>query len=72
MSSPELKPVTSSALDAVGYDPASRELHVQYKGGGLYVFHDVAPELHAQLGETKSPGGFLNAEIKPKHRSTKQ
>jgi hypothetical protein len=38
---PEMREVDSSAIEAVGYDPDTRELHVRFKDTGLYVYSGV-------------------------------
>lgn len=35
----------SEALESVGYDPETRTLRVQFRGGGLYDYLDVPPEV---------------------------
>lgn len=42
----ELQPLDrSGALAEVGYDPATRTLRVRFRGGGLYDYRDVPPEV---------------------------
>ena len=38
---PEMKPVYSSHVDAVGYDVGKEELHVQWRTGRVSVYHGV-------------------------------
>jgi hypothetical protein len=64
---PEMVPVSSSNLKAVGYDAAARELHVEFKNGGRYVYANVGPETHAALMGAKSKGSHLADAIKGKH-----
>lgn len=37
--------VDSTNVAAVGYDPASRTLRVEFKSGGVYDYSDVSPDL---------------------------
>lgn len=60
----ELNPVTSSTIDAFGYDPALNELYVQFKSGSIYTYTQVEPETYSALCEAESFGKFLNANIK--------
>ncbi|HZT90356.1 MAG TPA: KTSC domain-containing protein [Stellaceae bacterium] len=75
----QLLPVRSSQLDAVGYDPGRRELLIRFRGRtardgtqappALYRYHDVPPELHAELlaeeaREGGSVGAFFHARIR--------
>ena len=50
---PPLTPIRSEALRAVGYDPNSRILTVQFSSGATYEYLDVAPELHEALREAQ-------------------
>lgn len=63
----EMRPVTSSNVDAVGYDHATRTMHVRFKGGGTYAHHDVGPEEHRALVTAKSLGSHYHAHFKGKH-----
>lgn len=44
-----MKPVSSSNIRAIGYDPASKRLSVQFNGSGTYHYDDVPPEAHEHL-----------------------
>jgi len=64
-----LTPCTSSLIHAYGYDQATRTLAIQFKGkgdriGATYHYADVAPEMYAELQETKSVGKFFGLNIK--------
>lgn len=37
-------PVKSSNVASVGYDAPSRECHVEFNSGAVYVVADVSPE----------------------------
>ena len=50
---PDLRPVYSSHVDAVGYDAATQELHVQWQTGKISVYDPVPPE----AGEPFNTGG---------------
>jgi hypothetical protein len=64
---PEMVPVTSSNLKAVGYDADAKELHVQFKNGGHYSYAGVPPEKHRALMAAASKGAHLHAHIKGQH-----
>jgi hypothetical protein len=66
-----MHPVASSNITAIGHDPAFKELHVQFKTGGTYIYSDVSAEEHAALLKAKSIGGHVHAHIKAKKRSRK-
>lgn len=63
-------PVESSNIQSIGYDPARRELEVEFGKSELddptnriYVYRDVPPEVHAELMGDLSHGKYLNANI---------
>ena len=59
--------VSSSSLSSVGYDAAHRILEVRFRHGGIYQYLDVPPEVHAELLEAESLGGYLGRVIKPNY-----
>jgi hypothetical protein len=65
----DMKPVKSSNVQAVGYDPASRTMRVQFNSG-TYDYADVAPEKHADLMAADSLGKHLHAHFKGQHETT--
>lgn len=65
------KPVKSSNVKSIGYDPETRTLEVEYIGGGLYQHEDVGEEDHAALISSESVGSHLHKHIKPKFRLKK-
>ena len=64
---PEMSPVYSSHVEAVGYDPLLQELHVQWNTGKVSVYHGVPPEVGADLHKRASVGEALK-EIKGRYR----
>jgi hypothetical protein len=62
---PEMIYVDSSNIEAVGYDAASSELHVQFLKSGLYVYHDVPQHVFEELLSADSKGSYFNRNIKP-------
>lgn len=61
-------PVTRSTnVRAVGHDPDTAELHVEYRSGGTYVYGGVSADKHAELIAAPSIGTHLHTAIKPHH-----
>jgi hypothetical protein len=60
----ELTPVESGNLEAVGYDPATRELQVQFLSGSLYSYAGVPQDLYDRILNSDSPGGVFAREVK--------
>lgn len=56
--------VRSSALDRVGYDPASRRMEVVFPSGSRAVYRNVPPEVHRGLMEAPSVGSHYVAHIR--------
>jgi len=67
----DMQPVKSSALAAVGYDAATKELHVEYRNGGKYKYAGVSPEQHKALMASDSHGKHFAQHIRAKHAFTK-
>lgn len=59
----EMKAVDSSNVEAIGYDPDARTLHVRFKGGARYTYDDVSPAHHEDLIGAKSVGQHLYNNI---------
>lgn len=61
-----LKPVVSSNITHIGYDPATKELGVKFKSGKLYKYHPVTLEDYTELINADSIGGYFANHIKNK------
>ena len=59
-----LRPVFSSHIDAIGYDPETKELHVRYKGGKVAIHEEVPASVADKVTGAASIGTALNAHIK--------
>lgn len=57
-------PVSSSNLQAVGYDPTTQILRVAFKNGSLYEYSGVPASVHAGLMAAGSHGSYLDTYIK--------
>lgn len=62
-----MQPVESSGIAAVGYDPATNDLHINWKSGSASVHHNVPPEKHAAFLASDSKGKFFHAQIRAQH-----
>jgi hypothetical protein len=67
----DMTPVNSSAIEAVGYDPARRAMCVRFKGGALQLHHDVAAQQHTALISAESIGHHFAQHIRNAFASTK-
>lgn len=59
-------PVESTNLASVGYAPETGALYVEFKGGALYRYNNVRPEVHDALMAAESKGQFFIREIRSK------
>jgi hypothetical protein len=57
--------VQSSAIKAVGYDPATQQLYITFTSSSHpYTFCVVAPAVFDAFMAAPSKGGFYNAHIR--------
>lgn len=61
---PDMLPVESSNVKAIGYKEKTKELYVEFIGGSVYKYLDVEKDLHEGLISADSVGKFLNENIK--------
>ena len=67
----EMHYVDSSNVEAIGYDEAAQELHVQFLSGGTYVYHGVPQDVYDDLMAAPSKGSYLNRMIKGNYEYSK-
>ncbi len=67
------KPVTSSHIKSVGYDPTSLTLTVEFFDKAVWAYAPVTMEEYAELSNAPSVGKFFhrNIKINPKITATK-
>lgn len=61
----------SSQVVAHGYNPETKTLRIEFKGGGSYDYHDVSADKYADLCKAESIGSHLHAHIKPNFKFKK-
>lgn len=61
----------SSNIEKIGYDPHDNDIHVIFRGGGHYVYHDIPYELYEDFRDAKSKGSFHAKHIKGRFKFTK-
>lgn len=67
----ERVPVTSSNIEALGYDADSQTLEVEFRSGATYQYFDVPERIFEEFRDANSPGGYLAAHIKGFYRYSK-
>jgi len=65
----ERKRVNSSKIRAVGYDPKSQVLEMEFSDGKLIQYRGVSPEIHRQLMVAPSPTSFFEDKIDENYSS---
>lgn len=56
--------VTSSNIEAIGYDAGSETLQVEFKNGSTYQYFDVPERVFEELRDAGSVGAYLSSNIK--------
>lgn len=65
------KPVKSSVVSSVGYDPDTKTMELEFSDGSLYEYYDVPAAIHRRLMEAESVGRFLNRFVTPGYENRK-
>lgn len=69
---PDMHPLDSSLIAAVGHDAEKLELHVRFvRSGATYVYYDVEAEILQNLINAASSGRYFNTLIKGHYREAK-
>jgi len=63
--------VESSTMQAIGYDPDSHVLEIEFKSGRVYQYADVPQGEYEGMMAATSKGRYLNSNIKPRYSCTK-
>lgn len=63
----ERKPVTSSNVLSLGYDPVGQVLEIEFKDGSVYQYANVPQFIYDQLIASSSIGSFIHNNIKAKY-----
>lgn len=62
-----LQKVDSTSIRAVGYDPETQVLTVEFRSGRTYEYSDVPLKKHADFMASNSKGKHLNKHIRDAH-----
>lgn len=60
----QMIPVESSNISAIGYDPATQELQVEFKNGTTYSYSGVPQSQYDALLSAQSVGRYFMANIR--------
>ena len=61
---PEMHPVSSSNIAAVGYDAENQAVHIQFLNGSTYVYKGVPEHEFENLRTAASVGSYFNRNFK--------
>lgn len=61
---PEMYPVSSSNVAAVGYDPDNLVVYVEFLNGSTYIYKGVQENEFQNLKTASSVGAYLNRNYK--------
>lgn len=64
----EMVRVNSSAITAVGYDPATNRMKITFKQGKAYDFCRVPLNVYQGLINAPSKGGYFDRVIKDRYQ----
>lgn len=64
MSYPEMKVVSSSNIESIGYDNQNQEVYVRFLNGSLYVYKGVSEHEFQNLIDAPSHGSYLHRNFK--------
>lgn len=64
MPMPEMHPVSSSNISAVGYDTENQMVYVQFLNGSVYTYKGVQEQEYENLRTAASVGSYLNRNYK--------
>jgi hypothetical protein len=60
----ERRPLQSSMLAGMEYDPATKTLTVTFRSGREYTYEGIDEDIAKGLAESPSPGKYFNDKIK--------
>ena len=65
------RPVDSSAITSVGYDPAREMLELEFSSGNVYRYFGVPEEIYEDFLQARSKGQFFGTFIRGQYDSTR-
>lgn len=65
------KPVSSSMINAVGYDAASQILEIEFTRGTIYQYAEFPKALFDEFLSSSSVGQFFGSRIRGRFQETK-
>jgi hypothetical protein len=66
----KMTPISSSAIEAVGYDPSTGRMRIRFTGGSEYDFCGVPEHVYRDLMSASSSGIYYNDHIRDRYPCT--
>lgn len=66
-----METVTSSTINAVGYEESNNILKVNFKNGSTYVYQNVPKTVYQEFLTSESKGKFFNRNIRGQYEYQK-
>ena len=60
----DMQRVESTNIKAIGHDPATNTLRVEFRNGGVYDYSNISPEKHASFLTAASKGKHFHRHIR--------
>ncbi len=60
----DMKPVSSSNIQSIGYDESTETLRVQFNNGSVYEYRNVPVIVYNDFMQAGSLGAYLNRNIR--------
>lgn len=67
MKKPIMNVVTSSQINAIGYDNETKTLFVEFSSGKTYMYENVPIRIFNNLSIATSPGSYFNTMVRGKY-----
>ena len=67
----QMIPVRSRVIVAIGYNPLSQELHIQFRQWRVYVYLGVPENVYTALMTAPSKGRYYNRVIRGRYRAVR-
>jgi len=58
------RPIDSSAIASLGYDPGRETLEVEFRSGNVYRYFDVPEEVYEDFLRARSKGRYFGSFIR--------
>ena len=56
----------SSNIKAIGYDPETKRMRVEFTKGATYEYHDVPPHMPKEMLQAPSAGSYFAQQVRGK------